>query len=283
MRCRYGRIADCVGNVPYILGADFSLLVGEIIQMFFRILHDLAHHSDRLNRVMPHRRFTGQHHRIGSVINGIGHIRNFRPGRPRVAYHGIQHLGGRNNHLACLVAFADQHFLDIGNLLCRYLNAHIAAGHHHAVAGFNNLIHILNPLRILDLGYDLHRGTAFFYNLPDFSDGICISYKRSGDEVKSSLNSKPDIIFILVGQRRKFDFDIGNVNALLLSQLTAVSYLTDNFPSLYLGHIEFNQSVVNQDFVAFFHILGKSLIINISSLIIPNYLFRRENICFTLL
>ena len=53
--------------------------------------------------------------------------------------------------LARQVTFADDHLLDVRNLLSRNLHAHVAAGYHDAVAGLDDGIQIFNTLCVLDL------------------------------------------------------------------------------------------------------------------------------------
>ena len=154
----------------------------------------------------------------------------------------------------------------------------------------NALFKVIKITSAEDLGHHVVVQGGTFYN-----DAVL----RSFEKIAGCEAVRPDIAGIMGAfgaaliARERYD---GSKTTTMLSidKILGLTYETNmarcqgctNHLSLihiYLGHIEFNQSVVNQDFVAFFHILGKSLIINISSLIIPNYLFRRENICFTLL
>ena len=55
--------------------------------------------------------FVGEHHCIGAIQNGVGHIAHFSAGGSRAGGHRIQHLGGRDDRNAQAVGFPDQFLL----------------------------------------------------------------------------------------------------------------------------------------------------------------------------
>ena len=160
----------------------------------------------------------------------------------------------------------------MGNLFSRNLHAHVAAGNHDAVRLLNDGVQVLNAFRILNLGNHLHAGTLLIQHCLDFPDTIRGTHKGCRDKIKSLLDAKTDVFFILVGQGRKLNLHIGYIDALFLPQLAAVNHLTYNIRAVDLHHVHFNQAVVNQDFVAWYHILAQSAVIDVSYILIANQL-----------
>ena len=87
-----------------------------IIQMFFRVLYDVDHHLQCLQRIFSRSRLAGEHHRVGTVIDRIGNVRHLRTGGAWIADHGIQHLGRRDHGLEVIFALLNEHLLQIGKL-----------------------------------------------------------------------------------------------------------------------------------------------------------------------
>ena len=78
--------------------------------------------------------FVGEHHRIGAIQNGVGHIAHFGAGGSRAGGHRIQHLGGRDDRNAQAVGFLDQFLLQKRDLLRWHLHPQVPSGDHHAIA-----------------------------------------------------------------------------------------------------------------------------------------------------
>ena len=146
--------------------------------MLLCILNNVDHHLQRFQRIFALGSLAGEHYRIRSVVNSICHVRYFRTGRTRIADHGIQHLGCRDDCLEVCVALLDHHFLQIRNLLGRDLHAKVASGHHDAVRRTDDLIDIVDPFRILDLRDDRRIGRAkFLQEGLDLKDALRISHE----------------------------------------------------------------------------------------------------------
>ena len=152
----------------------------------------------------------------------------------------------------------------MGNLLCRYLHAHIASGYHDTVRCLDDGVQILDALRVLNLCNNLHTGTLLIQHGLDFLNTVSCTYKGCRDEVKALPDSKTDILFVLIRQGRKLNLYIGHIDTLLLSQLSSVDDLTDNVRILHLAHFQLNQSVVNENPVARGNILIQSAVIDIA-------------------
>ena len=98
--------------------------------LVFGLSHDLGHHRDRLDRVFARRGLAREHHRVGAVVDRVGHVGCLRPRGPRILDHRLQHLRRRDHRLAILRSAADDVLLDRRHLLRRHLHAQVAARHH---------------------------------------------------------------------------------------------------------------------------------------------------------
>ena len=120
------------------------------VHILLSVTCDLGHQCDCLDRILAYCGLTGEHDGVCAVVDGICNVSDLSTCRARVADHGIEHLSSCDDRLVSLVAFCDDRFLDMRNLMSRNLDAEIAAGYHDAVGSFNDLIDILNSLCALD-------------------------------------------------------------------------------------------------------------------------------------
>ena len=56
-------------------------------QLRLGLPNDTIHTGDLINRVRADGGLSGKHHRIGSIVNGIGHITSFGTRGPRIVAH----------------------------------------------------------------------------------------------------------------------------------------------------------------------------------------------------
>ena len=91
---------------------------------------------------------------IRAVDDGIGHIARFSASGPGFANHAFQHLRCGDHRQAHPVALFDDLLLEHRHFFRTDLHAEIATGDHHSADFPQNLIEVLNGLRLLDLGDD---------------------------------------------------------------------------------------------------------------------------------
>ena len=164
------------------------------------------------------------------------------------------------------------------NLLCRDFHAHVAAGHHDSVAFLQNGIQIFNSFCVLNFSDNQHSGSVLLQNLLNFTDRPCIAHKGSRNVIKACLDSKQNILFILVRQSRQINFYVWYVNALFFTQLSAVFYPADNIISFYLLNVQLNQAVVDEDLVSWLYVCRKTCIIDKTSRMIAYRLLGGQRI-----
>ena len=139
-------------------GGDDALLLelAPVVDGLLGLGDDGHHGSEGLHGVLAAGGLAGQHDAAGAVKDGVGHVGHLRPGGPGVAHHGVQHLGGGDDGLARLEALSDHLLLQDGHLGGGDLHPQVAPGHHDAVGGGQDLVHVVHALLVLDLGDNLH-------------------------------------------------------------------------------------------------------------------------------
>ena len=190
-----------------------------------RLCHlcDICHHLKSINRIFTSCCLSGKHDRIGSVVDRIGNISYLCTCRTRITDHGIKHLCCCDNRCIMFVTLTDDFLLDVRYLACRNFHTEISSGNHDTVRCFNDGINILNTLCILDLRDNTDiLSTIIIQKLTDLTDHLCGTDKRCRDEIKFLLDTKDNVLLILLCDSRKIYFYIGNIYTLLLSQLTTV-------------------------------------------------------------
>ena len=106
------------------------------------------------NGVLADAGLAGEHERVGAVEHGVGGVGGLGAGRPAVLDHRLEHLGRDDDRLGAAAGDLAGALLHQRHLLERHLDAEVAAGHHDAVEGADDLVEVLDGLRLLDLGDD---------------------------------------------------------------------------------------------------------------------------------
>ena len=184
----------------------------------FDLTGDPVHHVDGFHRPGPSGGFGGQHHRVGSVIHGIGHVGHFGAGRRGGGDHRFEHLRCHNHRLSRSTGQLHDALLRGRHLLRRQLHAKVAARHHHCIRQFDNLRQPLHRRRLFDLGQQRRLPAD---QLPGFGHILGSLHKGQRNPVHPVVEGKGQIAPILLGQRRHRHHNIGNIQPLVVGQGTA--------------------------------------------------------------
>ncbi len=122
--------------------------------MRFAVRSDPGQHVRGLHWKFSHGRFTGQHHTIRPVQDGVGHIRGFGPGGAAVLGHGFQHLGGGDHRFGLHIGLVHDSFLNDSHLFDGNFNAQIPPGNHDTISHLEDGLKIIQRPRALYLGND---------------------------------------------------------------------------------------------------------------------------------
>src|SRR5699024_11429788 len=108
---------------------------------------------------------------------------------------------------------ADDFLLNMGNLPGRNLHSQVASGHHDPVGLLDDPVDIVYAFLTLYLGDDINMIPAVcLKQLTDFFDSLCVSHKRSRDKIHALLDSKQNILHILLRDIGKADAGIRYVD-----------------------------------------------------------------------
>ena len=244
--------------------------------MLLGILYDMHHHLKRFHRIFALGCLAGQHHRVRTVVYGVGNVGNFRPGRTWIADHGIQHLGCRDDRLIIVITFLDHHLLQIGHFLRRDLYAQVPAGHHDSVRAADDLIDVLNPFRILDLSdnWNIWRA-ALPKECLDLQDALCIADKGSRDKVNLLLYAEADILSVLIGNGRQAHRYIRHIDAFALSEFSSIDYGTDDLLGFLFLYFQANQAIIHKNRASNLHVLNQTRVSNRHFALVANNILCR--------
>ena len=132
-----------------------------------------------------------RHDGAGAVVDGVGHVGNLRAGGAHVVDHAFEHLRGGDDALAQHAALGDELFLYLRQFLEGYLHAHVAAADHDAVAGFTDLLDVVNAGAVFQLGDDVDvLGAQFVEPGVNGLEVFAAGDKGTGDEVTSFSTPK---------------------------------------------------------------------------------------------
>ena len=246
------------GVVDVVGGGDHQLLLEPlpVVDGALRLRDDLQHGGQSLHRVLASGSLPGEHDAAGSIVNGVGHVRDLRPGGAGVAHHGVQHLGGRNHRFARLKALADHLLLEGGDLGGGNLHPQIAPGHHDPVGGGQDVVDVVDALLVFNFGDDFYIvPAAVVEHLPD---GLHIggpADKGGGDEVEIVLHAEADVRHVLLRQGGELDVGPGDVDGLVVGQGSAVLHLADDVAAPDFPDPQGDQAVVNQNLLTGGHLL----------------------------
>ena len=140
--------------------------------------------------ILAHRRFAGEHDSIRTVINGIGHVRDFGASRARILDHGFEHLGCRNDRLAELRSATNDVLLNRRHLLRRHFHAEIATRNHDGVGSLQNRVEMLDGLWLFQLGNDPAFAAESSNAVANQAHIFSGTHKRDSDGIHARLESK---------------------------------------------------------------------------------------------
>ena len=162
-----------------------------------------------------------------------------------------------------MIAFIDEHFLDLGKFFIGYFHAEVAARDHNAVCDVQDFIDIVHSAAALDFGNKVNiRVAVRFKEFADVDDVLCLGGERTGNKVDALLNAEQDILFVLLAQILQAERFVGEEHTLFVGQFAADLDFRAHALFVDIGNAEHEQSVVEQNGVARFQVIDDALIGN---------------------
>ena len=221
--------------------------------MLFRPQADPRHRLYGFQRVGAGGAFRREHHRIGVVQHGVGHIGDFGTGRHGVLDHRFHHLRGDDHGLVQAAGVQNDLFLDATQFGIAHLNAEVAAGHHHRITGTDQAVQGLvvgHCFGAFDLGHQPGGAAGLIAQPAGVIHVRGIAGKGHCQVVQFHLGSQLDIGLVLLGQGRGGEAAATAVDALVVGQRAADGHLAVQGVGCGLEHAHHHPAVVQQQFVA---------------------------------
>ena len=228
------------------------------------------HGLHRLHGVFARRCLAGEHDGGGSVVDGVGHVGDLRPGGAGILHHRVQHLCGCDDRLAGGHALGDHVLLDDGNLCEVDLHAHIPPGHHDAVRHGQDLRQVADPLLVFNLGDDLDGGVCLIQQAADLPHVVRRADEAGGDEVKALFHAEEDVLPVPLAHVGHGQADARHIDALVVFHGPVVFHPAADVRRCGLQHRQAHQAVVQQDGVAGLHVPGQVGVGDGAALLIPH-------------
>ncbi|VFS75162.1 Uncharacterised protein [Kluyvera cryocrescens] len=152
-------------------------------------------------------------------------------------------------------------FLSEDNFFNWDFNAHIATSNHDAVRRFEDFVEVVQAFLVFDLGDDLDVFAAVgFQVLTDLNHVRTFTDKGRSNEVNALLATEDQILFVFLSQSWQRNRNAWQVNAFVFAQVTVVQHFTDNFVTFDSGNFHADQTIVNQNGVAYGQVSGEAFI-----------------------
>lgn len=257
----YGRVRDGVcdgGAFANAARADD----GVVLERFLHAQGDGTHHLDRLDGVIAARGLAREHDGVRAVKDGVADVRDLRACGARVRGHGFEHLRGDDDGLADGIALADDFLLDDRDILCRHLDAEIAARDHDAVRDGEDRVEIIDAREVFDLWDDLHVSAVLGDEVSDLLNVRGALDEGGGNEVHVVLDAKNNVALVLLGDRREAQLDAGRSDAFARGHGTAVLDRRHDVLAAHLVDDESDETVREEERVAGFDLFPEFLMVD---------------------
>ena len=213
-------------------------------------LRDVVHRVNRAQRVFAHRRLGAEHHRVGPVQNGVGHVTHLGPGGRRLLHHALEHLRRHDDRLARVLAAADQVLLDDRHLGHVHLHPQVAAGDHQAVAHLEDAVDLLDGLGLFDLGDQLDGAVLALEVEAEDLQVVRLAHERQGEVVQVVLDRPFDAVPVAVGDAGDVDVGARKVDPLAALDHAADGAAGSDLVAVLVGADEPEQPVLDHEAVA---------------------------------
>ena len=210
-------------------------------------LDDAAIVLDRLDGVLADAGLAGEHHGVGAVDDGVGDVGGLGAGGAGVVDHRVEHLGGDDDRLGVALGQFDGALLDDRDLFEGHFDAEVAAGDHDAVEGGDDVVEVVDRLRLLDLGDDGEAAALLVHDPVDVVDVAAAADEGEGDDVDAGAQGPAEVLLVLLGEGGDGDGDAGEVEALVVGDHAALDDGGVDAGAVDGGDFEGDAAVVDED------------------------------------
>ena len=222
-------------------------------------IDDARHRLHDDDRVLAHARLTREHDRVGAVQDGVGDVAGLGARGNRVVDHRLEHLRRDDDGLGHAAAEFDGALLHDRNGFQRQFDAQIAAGDHDSVECVDDLLEVVDGLRLLDLGDDGDVTPLLGHDHVHALHVLGAAHERQGDQVGADAQTPAEVGLVLLGQRGNGDRDAGKVDALVVGDGAGDDDLGRDHDAVGLDDLDLDLAVVDQEVVARLDVVREAL------------------------
>ena len=203
-------------------------------------------------------RFSGEHHRVGVVEDGVGDVADLGARGSRFLNHRLQHMCGddcRSAHRDCLTSNA---LLNQGHAFKVHVHAEVSAGEHHGVGRLQDIRRCLDGGACLDLGDDQDRRRAKCR-----AQGVHVgrlTHEGLRDVVGAQRAGSHEVLAIAVRDGRQREALGGHVDACVRPQHASSNDFTNHLVSC-SSHAQLNRAIRHRYPIARLHVAGQPVMI----------------------
>src|SRR5208282_3935494 len=129
----------------------------------------------------------------------------------------------------------------------RHLDSKIAAGDHDSVGSFENLLEMVDGLRLFELGDDRNLfaigGDDLFHHL--HVGGA--AHERDGDRVDAVREAKVQVLAVFFRKGGDRERDSGKVDAFVFAEHAAVEHIAEHIFTAHAADPQFDEAITEQD------------------------------------
>ena len=220
---------------------------------FFGAQTHARHRGHGFGRVLAGSGFRGEHHGVGTIQHGVGHVHDFRTGRHRVGDHRLHHLGGGNDGTVQLTRTTNQRFLDAHQLRIADFDAKVTAGNHHHIGGEDHVVHgvlIADGFRTLDFGDDFRITAGIARQATGVVQVFAAAREGDGEIVDADFSGGDDIGLVFVGQRFGRQAAAELVDPFVIGQRATNGHFSEDFHPLNFEDFQLHTTIVEQQDIA---------------------------------
>ena len=138
-------------------------------------------------------------------------------------------------------------FLDDRNFFRRHLDAQIAASHHHPIRRFEDLLQLLERLRLFQFGDDWDVASAGLNHLLHLLNVGSRAHEGKGDDIHSVFQAKLQVFAVFFGERGNGERNSGQIDSLVFAQQAAIDHLAFHVFPAHSCDAQLNQAVGKQN------------------------------------
>ena len=156
------------------------------------------------------------------------------------------------------------------------LDAQVTSGDHDAVEGVDDLLQVVDRLRLLDLGDHRDLASLLGHDLVHAVDVLRVTHERQRDVVSPQLEAPAQICLVLLGQRRNVHGDTREVDPLVVGHRTGNDDLGSDAHSVGVEDLDLDFAVIDEEEVPGRDILRQSLECGADNILRADDVFRGD-------